>query len=1249
MAARRIGVDVGGTFTDVALENGDGTFPSIKVLTTHDRPEEGILAGVSALAARNGVAIGDVSQIIHGTTLATNALIERRGAPTALVTTAGFRDVIETRTESRFEQYDLNIVLPAPLIERKDRFVVPERTGARGQVLLPLDEQAARRVVAALVDGGYESVAVGFMHSYRNGDHERRFRDLLLDAVPSAAVSLSCEVSPQMREFERFNTVCANAYVQPLIASYLRRLESELRRMGAVCPLLLIHSGGGLMSIDAAASFPVRLIESGPAGGAIFAAHLARAHRRDRIVSYDMGGTTAKIALIEDCSPRTAKTFETARTARFKTGSGIPISVPAIEMIEIGAGGGSIATVDALGQIRVGPQSAGADPGPASYALGGTAATVTDANVRLGRLHPDTFGASDISLSPDLAASALRACVGVPLGLSDDDAAVGVAEVVDENMSNAARTHAVESGKDLAGYSMVAFGGAAPLHACRLIEKLGVGEVLVPVGAGVGSAIGFLLAPFSYEATRSFYTTSDHFDTDGARAVLAELAAEAEAFVRMGTAEAVTVEREVSMRYRGQGWEIPVALPHGDFDEIAAGDLTTTFVKAYEAFFGRAIEGLTIEAVSWSVRVSSLREAPQAVEPVRAGQPQPTASSRSIYDPAAGARVSAAVFERDDLAVGDTVAGPALIAEEQTTTMVSVDHTAVVQRDLTLRIARTDREETSRTSAAVNGQQVAGSGAASREVPMQIMWNRLISVVEEQALTLVRTAFSTSVREAGDLSAGVFDRRGRLIAQAVTGTPGHVNTMAAALGHFINEIGAGSMHPGDVYLTNDPWKGTGHLHDITVATPVFAGPESDDLIGFFASTAHVVDIGGRGFGPDARELYEEGIRIPIMRWAERGRLNRDLVEIVRCNVREPDQVIGDIHGLAASNETGRRRLLDMLAEFDLADLEELAAFVFDRTRRATLGALARVPNGVYRNTMWVDGYGDPVTLSAAVTVSDDGMHADFSGTSPLSPFGINVPITYAQAYFTYGMLVALAPELPNNYASLLPFTVSAPPGAILNAVEPDPVAVRHVIGHFVTDLCLGAIAPALPDVVPAEGSGALWNFQASARSADPADPRPPVELLMFNSGGSGARPTLDGLTATAFPSGVRTMSVEATEQVGPIVVWRKEIRDGSGGAGRFRGGLGQVIEIAPTDGYLFEFSAMFDRVDHPARGRAGGRNGAPGAVRLDDDTPFGSKGKQTVPAGRRLILELPGGGGFGDPSERDPAAAANDVAQGYVS
>jgi len=540
-----------------------------------------------------------------------------------------------------------------------------------------------------------------------------------------------------------------------------------------------------------------------------------------------------------------------------------------------------------------------------------------------------------------------------------------------------------------------------------------------------------------------------------------------------------------------------------------------------------------------------------------------------------------------------------------------------------------------------------GTNNTNNEVQFQIMWNRLISVVEEQALTLVRTAFSTSVREAGDLSAGVFDKDGRMIAQAVTGTPGHVNTMAAAVPHFINDIGPERIYPGDVYVTNDPWKGTGHLHDITVTTPVFRGEE---LIGFFASTAHVVDIGGRGYGPDAREVYEEGIRIPIMKWIEKGDLNRDLENIVRNNVREADQVVGDIHGLAACNQTGRRRLLDMLDEFAMTNLDELAEFVFDRTRRATLAALGPVAKGTYRNEMQVDGYSNDVKLAVELTVTADGMHADFTGTSPLSPFGVNVPLTYAQAYFTYGMLVALAPELPNNYASLLPFTVSAPPGVILNAQDPDPVAVRHVLGHFVTDLCLGAIATALPQTVPAEGAGALWNFQASARAADPAEePRPPVEMLMFNSGGTGARPTLDGLTATAFPSGVRTMSTEATEQIGPIIVWRKEIRENSGGAGKQRGGLGQVMEIGPADGYLFEFSAMFDRIANPARGRAGGGDGAPGRVYLDDGTEFAGKGKQTVPADRRLILELPGGGGFGNPAERDASATENDRAQGYVS
>ncbi len=683
----KIGADVGGTFTDIVVQR-DGDYLSTKVLTTHQGPEAGILDGIKAVCEEHGVDLADVEQIIHGTTLATNALIERRGAKTALVTTAGFRDVIETRTESRFEQYDLNIVLPSPLIERKDRFVIPERLNARGEVLLRFDEDAASAVIADLIDGGYQSVAVGFMHSYRNGDHERRFRDLLAAEAPDMAISISCEVSPQMREFERFNTACANAYVQPLMATYLRRLESELQRLGATCPLYLIHSGGGLVSVDTAAAFPVRLVESGPAGGAIFAANLAARYGRERVMSYDMGGTTAKIALIEDFVPETAKTFEVARTTRFKKGSGMPISIPVIEMIEIGAGGGSIASVDGLGQIRIGPRSAGSEPGPAAYDLGGTEPTVTDANVQLGRIHPDTFGATAITLAPNAAADALDRVVGEPLGMDTNTAAVGVSEMVDENMTNAARVHAVENGKDLSEFSMIAFGGGAPLHAGRLMDKLGLEELFVPTGAGVGSAIGFLQAPFSYEAVRSFFTTTDDLDIAGVNQILSDLNAEAESFVRRGTDAEVTVDRQVSMRYRGQGWEIPVTLMPGRFDAMAADALANEFTKTYERFFGRAIAELTIEAVSWSVRVASVVDRPQPVELIGAGDPVPVGATRPIFDPLVGEAVPSAIVQRDELAVGATVAGPAVIVESQTTTVLGSHHVAVVQPDNTLMITR---------------------------------------------------------------------------------------------------------------------------------------------------------------------------------------------------------------------------------------------------------------------------------------------------------------------------------------------------------------------------------------------------------------------------------------------------------------------------------------------------------------------------------------------------------------------------------
>ncbi len=531
----------------------------------------------------------------------------------------------------------------------------------------------------------------------------------------------------------------------------------------------------------------------------------------------------------------------------------------------------------------------------------------------------------------------------------------------------------------------------------------------------------------------------------------------------------------------------------------------------------------------------------------------------------------------------------------------------------------------------------------TREIRMQVMWNRLISVVEEQAMTLLRTAFSTSVREAGDLSAGVFDPEGRMLAQAVTGTPGHVNTMAEAVGHFIAAIPREGMYPGDTYVTNDPWLGTGHLHDITMVSPSFKG---DRLVGFFACTAHVVDVGGRGFGADGKSVYEEGIQIPILKFAERGAVNETLLAFLRSNVREPGQVVGDFYSLAACNEVGHRRLIDMMAEIGLESLDDLGAFIFTRTRVAMLDRVRALPQGAWSNTLDTDGYDAPVRLAATVQIAGDVVNVDFTGTDGVNPRGINVPIIYSKAYASYALKCVVAPEIPNNWASLEAFTVTSPEN-ILNAPRPAPVSVRHVIGHLVPDLVLGALAKALPGRVLAEGAAALWNIHMSVRPVAGAQGRR-AEILMFNSGGMGARPTLDGLSATAFPSGVMTMPIEATEQVGPVIVWRKELRPDSGGDGQYRGGLGQIIEIEPAAGHEFDFSAMFDRVNHAAKGRDGGKDGAAGIVTLDDGTALKPKGWQHVPAGRRLVLHLPGGGGYGDPAQRDAEARALDARRGYV-
>ena len=679
----RLAVDIGGTFTDLALDDGAAR-TTAKVLTTPDAPEQGVMAGVRQILAATGMAPGRIGLLVHGTTLATNALIERKGARTALIVTEGFRDSVEMAYENRFEQYDVDMDKPAPLVPRYLRLPVAERMNARGEVLRPLDEATVAAAVEAMDRHGVESVAIGLIHAYANPAHERRIAELIAAARPALSISLSSEVCPEIREYERLSTTCANAYVQPVMARYLRELDRELRQLGLACPFFLMNSGGGLTMLETAARFPIRLVESGPAGGAILASRIARDVGLDRVMSFDMGGTTAKLCLIDDATPLASRSFEVARVYRFLKGSGLPLRIPVVEMVEIGAGGGSIARVDALKRITVGPDSAGADPGPACYDRGGTAATVTDADVVLGRIVPEGFAGGAVALDAAKAGVALAESVGETLNLAESLAAFGVSEMVEENMANAARVHAVEWGKEAAGRALIAFGGAAPLHAARLADKLGIDRIVVPAGAGVGSAIGFLLAPVAYEVVRSRYLTLAAFDPDAANAVIAEMRAEAHGVVRQGAPEAPLSESlAADMRYVGQGHEIAVALPDRPFEAGDGAALEDSFAQAYAALYGRIIPGLDVEILTWTLSVQAAVDGGDAPAPPAADRavaaPVPI-DTRPVFEPGRTDYVDARVYRRADLGPGGTVAGPALIVEDQTTTVVSSAFDAAVDR-----------------------------------------------------------------------------------------------------------------------------------------------------------------------------------------------------------------------------------------------------------------------------------------------------------------------------------------------------------------------------------------------------------------------------------------------------------------------------------------------------------------------------------------------------------------------------------------
>lgn len=676
----RVAVDIGGTFTDIALDNGASLYTA-KTLTTPDDPVRGVIDVVRIACGNAACAVKSISSVIHGTTLATNALIERKGARVGLITTEGFRDIIEIAYERRYDQYDIFIDKPDLLVTREDCWTVPERIDADGNVLQALDTDKLNVLLKAIDKRGTESIAICLLHSYANPAHEIALRDLIQARRPRLSITLSSEVCPEIREFDRACTALANAYIKPLMARYLNELSTALIDEGITAPLFIVTSGGGMTTLETATQFPIRLVESGPSGGAVLAAKIATECKVDSALSFDMGGTTAKLCLIDQGVPQRSRQFEIGRAERFVKGSGLPVRIPVVEMIEIGAGGGSISRVDNLQRLMVGPESAGSDPGPACYGLGGEQPTVTDADVALGFIDPKAFAEGRVKLTPKSANTAIRSIIGSVLRLSTNQAAYGISQIVDENMSNAARVHAVEHGKEVSARTMIAFGGNGPLHATRIAEKIGVRKVIIPRNPGVGSAVGFLSAPISYEIIRSLYMRGEDFDSGAITRLFTEMEHEGRAVVKAGATRTKLVEKRFAfMRYQGQGHEIEIELPSGRFGAGLGKEVRKRFDALYQQQYGRTIPNVDVEIINWAFVVATPGKQPRKVAaPSKIRSVRPTAK-RKIYWGQLRKSLEFHCYQRDNLQAGDYINGPALIIEAQTTTLVSPFFNAIIDK-----------------------------------------------------------------------------------------------------------------------------------------------------------------------------------------------------------------------------------------------------------------------------------------------------------------------------------------------------------------------------------------------------------------------------------------------------------------------------------------------------------------------------------------------------------------------------------------
>ena len=1198
----RVGADVGGTFTDVVVSDDDGAVTFAKVLSTPPAYDRAVVAAVQAL--------GGAGEVVHGTTVATNAVLERRGARTAVVTTAGFRDVLELRRMRMPHLYDYFWTKPATLVERHLRFEVAERMLADGTEELRLDERGARAVAARLREEGVESVAVCLLHAHLYPAHERRLGKILREELPGIPVSLSSEILREQQEYERTATTVVNAYVRPLMGRYV----DDLRRDLGDAELTIMQSSGGVMSATDAAERPVYALESGPAAGVVAALALARALGHESAIAFDMGGTTAKASLIEDGRVSRSHEYEVGAAlsagSRLLRGSGELIRIPTIDIAEVGAGGGSIAWRDEAGALGVGPRSAGAVPGPACYGLGGAQPTVTDANVVLGYIPEGSMGDGAIEVSRARAEAAL-ATIGVP--------ARGVHDLANATMMRALRAVSTEKGRDPADFVLIAYGGSGPVHAAALAAELGVRTAIVPPLAGVFSAAGLLFARQEWHDVRFCRVDARRGEVDALRVLDAEMRRE----------DAVERQRVADVRYRGQSWSVPIDFP-GEIDADSLASLVERFEAEHERLYGTRLDSGSPVDIR-ALRVVAL--GPERPALSLAGS-LPSGSGRL---PTRGADFGEGFVEtpvRSRAELVDPTAGPLLVDEYDTTVVVPPGWTAQLD---------------TATGALVLDHVVAAARTSRHDegIAMGIVGNALSTLADEMATTVFRTAHSAVVRDAMDFSAALCAPSGETVAQAVT-IPLQLGSIPHAMQSLLAKFG-GSFAPEDVYLVNDPFDGASHTPDIFVVKPSFA---DDELLGFAVTVAHHGDVGGRVPGTiacDSTEVFQEGLRLPWLKLVDRGEPVEALYDILRANVRMPHELLGDLASQVAACHIGDRGLQELARRHER--LGDLMHALLDHTERLLRTELSRWPDGVAEFVDYIGSDGIDVCdvrISVRVTVRGDELVADFSESAPMVRGSLNCTPSFVEAAVFHCVMAASAIDIPQTGGALRPITVVTKPGTVVHVVMPNASSMRGVAGYRVSDAMNGALAQIVPHRVPAAGEGG----STLAWFAGSVDGEPFVfnELVVGTWGG---RPVSDGNDGLANPcASIANVPVEVAESEWPIVVERYGLVADSGGEGRYRGGLAveRVWRCLTPDTAL---QVRSDRQTHRPYGLAGGGRGAASSnliVRASGETEQMPPMFATVlQPGDVFHHRMAGGGGWGDVRERDPEARARDLLNEKVS